>query len=425
MVIALFIALWVVIVLYLKYWLDIKRFAPEAKVFKEARKKKLAILEITDSAGRTAFKLGTKRKRSDVHFSGSEYGIQIDPKLQGNAPENRTVDGVPIHHFSTQYPFPLSDKNARALETIIEYARENYPDLAFLTDSDILILASTPRENLDHDVNNYIMEYEPEVDREVLTKQFVLNTKVSSPFTLRYDIVAELNQRGIEIGYKPVSKSELINYLNNHFDELNLKLKRIEFSFPEDDKTTLNIIDKKKKTIKAQLKRGDNNVCSVLIPGVLNQGVEIGIIDSDGAVSVPDAELIRSDDNEYTLITKDNDKYAIMKEEDSNEWGVYKLSKTKVKLTKDDVVEQISQLQKEIQTLPVKHGFFSYTYAFNNSPMGMLAQDMQQLTLLIQRMAREEMKNEWERYVPLAFGVLIIIVGIIALVIVLGGRGGA
>ena len=75
--------------------------------------------------------------------------------------------------------------------------------------------------------------------------------------------------------------------------------------------------------------------------------------------------------------------------------------------------------------MPVKHGFFSYTYAFNNSPMGMLEQDMQQLTLLIQRMAREEMKNEWERYVPLAFGVLIIIVGIIALVIVLGGRGGA
>jgi len=398
----------------------------EAKVFKEARKKKLAILEITDSAGRTAFKLGTKRKRSDVHFSGSEYGIQIDPKLQGNAPENRTVDGVPIHHFSTQYPFPLSDKNARALSTIVEYARENYPDLAFLTDSDILILTSTPRENLDHDVNNYIMEYAPEVEREVLTKQFTLSTKVSSPFTLSYDVVAELNQRGIEIGYKPVSKSELINYLNNQFDELNLKLKRIEFSFPEDDKTTLNIIDKKKKTIKAALKRGDNNVCSVSIPGVLNNpGMEIGIIDSDGAVSVPDAELIRIDDNEYTLKTKDNDKYAIMKEEDSNEWAVYKLSKTKVKLTKDDVVEQISQLQKEIQTLPVKHGFFSYTYAFNNSPMGMLAQDMQQLTLLIQRMAREEMKNEWERYVPLAFGVLIIIVGIIALVIVLGGRGGA
>ncbi|RLG44046.1 MAG: hypothetical protein DRN81_05355 [Thermoproteota archaeon] len=425
MVIALFIALWVVIVLFLKYWLDIKRFAPEAKVFREARKKKLAILEITDSAGRTAFKLGTKRKRSDVHFSGSEYGIQIDPKLQGNAPENRTVDGVPIHHFSTQYPFPLSDKNARALETIVEHARENYPDLGFLSDADIIILAGTPRENLDHDVNNYIMEYAPEVEREVLTKQFALNTKVSSPFTLSYDVVAELNQHGIEIGYKSVSKGDLVKYLNSLFDELNLKLKRVTFSFSK-DKTALNVIDKKTKEVKASLKRGDNNVCSLSIPGVLNNpGVEIGIIDSDGAVSVPDAELIRSDDNEYTLKTKDNDKYAILKEEDSNEWAVYKLSKTKVKLTKDDVVEQISQLQKEIQTLPVKHGFFSYTYAFNNSPMGMLAQDMQQLTLLIQRMAREEMKNEWERYVPLAFGVLIIIVGIIALVIVLGGRGGA
>lgn len=424
MVIALFVALWIVVVVFLKYWMDIKKWAPEAKVFKEARKKKLAILEITDSAGRTAFKLGTKRKKSDVHFAGSEYGIQIDPKLQGNAPENRTVDGVPIHHFSTQYPFPLSDKNARALETIIEYAREHYPELDFLADSDILILASTPRENLDHDVNNYIMEYEPEVEREVLTKQFVLNANNSSPFVLSYDIVSELNQRGIEIGYKSVSKGELVKYLNSLFDELNLKLKKVTFSFSK-DKTALNIIDKKTKDVKASLKRGDNNVCSLSIPGILNPGVEIGIIDSDGAVSVPDAELIRSDDDEYTLITKDNEKYAILKEEDSNEWAVYKLSKTKVKLTKDDVVEQISQLQKEIQTLPVKHGFFSYTYAFNNSPMGMLAQDMQQLTLLIQRMAREEMKNEWERYVPLAFGVLIIIVGIIALVIVLGGRGGA
>jgi len=530
MVIVLFVALWIVGIAFAKYWFDIKKLAPEAKVFIKARKKKLAILEISDTAGRTAFTVGAKRKKSDVHFQGSEYGIQIDPKLQGNAPENRTVDGVPIHHFSTQYPFSMSDKNARALETIVEYARDNFPELNFLMDSDILILANTPRDNLDHDINNYIMEFEPEVERDVLTKQFILNENNDSALSLNYNLIEELNQKGIDVGYKPLfdateiitdkeMQKGLVGYLNARFD--GLKLKKTVFSVPDyvvfnwsevqkndngnvekervlnflkqkanvdengefgldltqkntiklidnnnivvatltldkrkrkvlltaedtekiykykrengdvcddtaaDEHAILNISDKKSKDVIASFERGENNICYLSLPALsINPVVEFGVISSAGVVGVPDAELeLSTKDNEYILRTTNNEKYVIINEEKM--WNVYKEQKKTVKLTKEDVVEQISQLQEEIQTVPIKQGFFSYTYAFNNSPMGMLAQDMQQLTLLIQRLMREEMKGEWEKYVPLAFAVLIIVVAIIAIVTTLGGGGGS
>ena len=526
MVIVLFVALWIVIIAFVKYWFDIKKLAPEAKVFMKARKKKLAVLEISDTAGRTAFTVGAKRKKSDVHFQGSEYGIQIDPKLQGNAPENRTVDGVPIHHFSTQYPFSMSDKNARALEMIVEHARDNFPELAFLMDSDILILANTPRDNLDHDINNYIMEFEPEVERDVLSRQFALNGNNGSALSLNYDLINELNRNGLDVGYKPLfdatkiiadkeMQKELIGYLNARFD--GLRLKKEVFFIPDyvvfnwksvlegdttqtldflkdkagvvgddfvlrlttpnninlialndnntivatltldkrkrkvlltvegvkrvykykrengdvyddtttDEHTILNISDSKSKDVIASFERGDNNICSLSIPALsINPAVEFGVISDVGVVGIPDAELgLSANDNEYTLTTTSNEKYAIINKEEM--WNVYKEQKETVKLTKEGVVEQISQLQEDIQTVPIKQGFFSYTYAFNNSPMGMLAQDMQQLTLLIQRLMREEMKGEWEKYVPLAFGVLIIVVAIIAIVTTLGRGGGA
>jgi len=426
MVVGLFIALWVVVVLFLKYYLDIKKWAPEARVFKEARKKKLAILEITDSAGRTAFMVGKKRKKRDIHFQGSEHGILIDPKLQGNAPENRTVDGVPIHHFSTQYPFSMSDKNARALETIIEYTRENYPELSFLTDSDILILTSTPREDLEHDVSNYIAEYEPEVEREILTKKFTLDSASNQPLQLTHELIKELKEKGIQINYKPLDKKEIIEYLNTKYNT-NINPKKV--TVIRDKEGNISIVERKTKAIKATIEK-IGNICKLTAPNIINPGIEIGIMEDDN-INVPDAELMpnNSDETEYTLKVEtdkgEKKKYTIINDKEENVWTVYETEKTKVKLTKEDVVEQIAQLQQEVQTEPVKHGFFSYTYAFNNSPMGMLAQDMQQLVLLIQRMTREELKGEWERYVPLAFAVLIIAVAIIALFLTLGKGGGA
>lgn len=521
MVIVLFVALWIVVLAFVKYWYDIKKFAPEAKTFKKARMKKLSILELSDTSGRIVFGIGTKRKKSDVHFQGSEYGIQIDPKLQGNAPENRTVDGVPIHHFSTQYPFSMSDKNARALETIVEYARNNFPELNFLMDSDILILANTPRDNLDHDINNYIMEFEPEVEREVLSKQFNLNENFTTLF-FGYDLIEELNRQGLDVGYKPLFdinmivldkklQEALINYLNMTFD-WKLKPKKLSFSIPNsiifnwkdviegnetgiinflkqkvnagdgiyklqanpqheitlingedtslaslkldkrrrkvsltigntteeykykrdtgdvidevtknDNTTLLQITDKKNNDVVVTFERGDNNMCYVSSPLFSVNSIEFGVISDNDTVGIPDATFEPTNDNEYELTTTNGNKYAIVSED--SVWNVYKQDKATVKLTKKDVIEQVSQLQEQIQTVPIKTGFFSYTYAFNNSPMGMLAQDMHQLSLLITRLTREEMKGEWEKYVPLAFAVLIIVVAIIAIITVLGRSG--
>ena len=233
LVIALFVGIWIETVVFIKYYMDLKKFAPEAPVFKTARKKNLAIIELSDTVGRTVFILGTKRKRSDIHFKGkgSEYGIQIDPKLQGSVAPSMLVDGPQLHHFNTKFPFSMGDKNARALIAIVDHTRKKFPDLNFLSDADILILAKTSKDNLEHNVDNYITEFEPEVERTVLNEEFSLSPRDS--IVLKYETIEELNTNGINIGYKPLfevkkikedkaSQKLLLNYIKETFKGINL-----------------------------------------------------------------------------------------------------------------------------------------------------------------------------------------------------------
>lgn len=233
LVIALFIGIWIESILFAKYYMDLKKFAPEAIVFKTARKKKLAIIELSDTVGRTIFILGTKRKRSDIHFrgKGSEYGIQIDPKLQGSVAPSMLVDGVQLHHFNTKFPFSMGDKNARALIAIVDHARQKFPDLNFLTDADILIFAKMAKDNLDDNVDSYMTEFEPEVERTILNEEFTLSSRDS--IVLNCETIEELSNNGINIGYKPLleigkikvdktSQKVLVTYLKETFENLNL-----------------------------------------------------------------------------------------------------------------------------------------------------------------------------------------------------------
>ena len=182
----------------------------------------------------------------------------------------------------------------------------------------------------------------------------------------------------------------------------------------------LYITEKSKKDPTVILERSKkDNICNISIPSMNIASSEVGVVSDDNIIGIPDGTITKEGD-EYELTTKDNDKYSIIN--DGGTFKVYSKTTESVRLTKEDVIEQVSQLQEDSHTLPIKDGFFSYTWAFVNSPMGMLAQDVGQMKLLLQRMLREEMKGEWEKYVPLAFAVLIIVVAIIAIVMTLGGK---
>ena len=152
--------------LFIWYVMDIRKNAPEAEAYAKARKKHLPLIRIIDTSDREELAVGVKEKKGDISFDSKRvepYGIYLDPRIIGNAPETRTKDGIQIFHYSTNLSIPLGSKTARGLLTVVKYVRKEYPELNFLDDSEIIELVGTPRNDLAHDAQNYIDEYEPEV----------------------------------------------------------------------------------------------------------------------------------------------------------------------------------------------------------------------------------------------------------------------
>lgn len=154
---------------------DIKKYAPESIILKEARKKHLPILMIHDAAGRCEFTLGKKGKKGDITYKTDAYGIYIDQRIQGMPPEDRLKDGVPIYHYATNFSFPISGKNARSLETIIAHVRKNYPQLAQINDLEIIELLGTDADELVHDCSNICKEYDLKTSDFTVDPEFLFD----------------------------------------------------------------------------------------------------------------------------------------------------------------------------------------------------------------------------------------------------------
>lgn len=157
--IVFFIAMASTVILVI-FFMDIKRFAPEALIYKAARKKNLPILMVHDTSGRVEMLLGKKKKKGDFSYTKEETGVYLDTTLTGSPPEDRTFDGVRIYHYSTSFPFPISSKNARGLTGIIRHVRENHKVLNQFTDLEIIELLGTDASELVQDCENLIKSYE-------------------------------------------------------------------------------------------------------------------------------------------------------------------------------------------------------------------------------------------------------------------------
>ena len=142
---------------FLIYMTRIKRYAPEALVFAECRRKQLPLCELI--VGNTvSWNVERPIQDGSVMVRVKDYGKGIDPTVLGSDPALVAKGGLQVYHRSPAYVFDLPPNHVRALLAIVEYARNNpdYDDLAILSDSDLIALVSTDRGNLEHNCAAYI-----------------------------------------------------------------------------------------------------------------------------------------------------------------------------------------------------------------------------------------------------------------------------
>ncbi len=155
---------WIVLI---DYWMKIKKFAPEAPILAKCRKKQLPIIEVM-GGGRISLIAGEKKNRGDLSFKDTTYGIAIDQRILGRDTPLMARGGLQWTHYSTKFPFGVTEKSTRSLLAIIDMVRKNHPELAFLIDIDVITLLGTPRSDLPHDCVNYIDEQDPQMDVDTL-----------------------------------------------------------------------------------------------------------------------------------------------------------------------------------------------------------------------------------------------------------------
>lgn len=155
---------WIVLI---DYWLKIKKFAPEAPILAKCRRKQIPIIEVM-GGGRISLIAGEKRNRGDLTFKDTTYGIAIDQRILGRETPLTAKGGLQWTHYSTKFPFSVTEKSTRSLLAIIDMVRKNHPELAFLIDIDIITLLGTPRSDLSKDCIYYIDAQDPQMDLDTL-----------------------------------------------------------------------------------------------------------------------------------------------------------------------------------------------------------------------------------------------------------------
>lgn len=158
-VLLLFLMVMITTVGFILFYTDMKRYAPEALKFKTARKNHLPILMVHDASGKCELLVGKKKNKGDIIYDTDEYGIFLDQNLQGMPPEDRTTDGVRMYHYATNFPFPISGKNARGLETVLNHVRTKYPQFSQISDLEVIELVGTDADEMVHDCENLVKGY--------------------------------------------------------------------------------------------------------------------------------------------------------------------------------------------------------------------------------------------------------------------------
>lgn len=146
---------WLVFVLY---FMNIRKNAPEAPVFARCRRKNYPIIEMIDG-NRVQWFAGEPIKKGSILTKIGDYGMGIDQKVLGGDPALVAKGGVPVYHYAPNLAFDITPNHARGVLAIVDYVRDKvgdegnriYADLDIISDPDIIALCGTDRAHLERD----------------------------------------------------------------------------------------------------------------------------------------------------------------------------------------------------------------------------------------------------------------------------------
>ena len=197
-------ALVIVVFAFMLYYMDIRRYNPEGKVFIKARKKGLPVLCRADiGSGYGNFLLGKKDKADDIAFDDGDLpGLMVDASILGESDALHCQRGLDIYFYASTQWMPLTVINALGMKTVKRLAQERYKDLLFLPDQEIAELVYTKSQELEQDCDTVIKRYSPIcVDPE--TGEPLLSNGKTIPMTGR-DLAAAIAEFREELKTTPM-----------------------------------------------------------------------------------------------------------------------------------------------------------------------------------------------------------------------------
>lgn len=149
---------------YFIWYRDLNWFAPEWKIFKQARLQDKPVLNVVDIGSMMGrFIVGEKKDDGQLHFEDETYGLTIDPAiLNGEATPTKYTGGLKIFNRSSTSFLPQTDREAAASETFIS-ERRRFPGLDIFSDKELSVLVAKPRKDLKADLKPYVERYYSEM----------------------------------------------------------------------------------------------------------------------------------------------------------------------------------------------------------------------------------------------------------------------
>ena len=199
---------WAAFVLYLT---DIRRWVPEASVFKKCRKKGLPVLEVI-SGGRVGWVAGEKQLKGSLDFKDRTYGLFVDPRILGNVPALVTKGALQVLHFATKFPFPVTPSSSSALVEIRDYARKEHPELSFLDDLMLLQLVATDRADLEYNTQRVVSRVDAVMDTDTVVLSIIQIQEATSQIPCNPGIIPF--EAGIQLNPSVFLSQEVASMIN-------------------------------------------------------------------------------------------------------------------------------------------------------------------------------------------------------------------
>ena len=196
---------------FVLYWTDIKKWVPEASVFKKCRRKGLPILEVI-SGGRVGWVAGEKILKGSLDFKDRTYGLFVDPRILGNVPALVTKGALQVLHFATKFPFPVTPGSSSALVEIRNHARNNHPDLAFLDDLMLLQLIATDRADLEYNTQRVVSRVDTLMDTDAVVSEIIQIQEATSRIKCNDGIIPF--EAGIQLNPSVFLSQEVASMIN-------------------------------------------------------------------------------------------------------------------------------------------------------------------------------------------------------------------